>query len=325
VIASRQFLESPLSILKLSGWLIIERDFSGARVGNQFQHWHGRFGGQRRRRRRCRSDGGYRRRGGGRRRVLFPKEKESRHERYGASRGEDGRRIEILRFRRRLEIGNRRYGFGCGRLRVPDKIPPMLIIDCHAHIYSPDEKRYQPKDNPLRPPKGKGSVEDLRKESLANGVSAVRAIQNVLSELGYYVPITYNRMTRAITCVGVLREVYRYGSAMALRDVLTVANQAWPNDSHATDEKILYGLHVFLGSFRIQADRDRLVKRLKTTTPLAILADANASRRAYHDGARKIVAHEILNLYNYRISDANRLSGEKIHRFRSSPRSGGLS
>jgi len=32
---------------------------------------------------------------------------------------------------------------------------------------------------PLRPPKGKGSVEDLRKESLANGVSAVRAIQTL--------------------------------------------------------------------------------------------------------------------------------------------------
>ncbi len=55
----------------------------------------------------------------------------------------------------------------------------MLIIDCHSHIYSLDEKRYQPRNNPLRPPKGKGSVEDLRKESLANGVSAVRAIQTV--------------------------------------------------------------------------------------------------------------------------------------------------
>src|SRR5260370_38146477 len=55
----------------------------------------------------------------------------------------------------------------------------MLIIDCHAHIYSPDEKRYPSKDKPLRPPKGKGSVEDLRKESLANGVSAVRAIQTL--------------------------------------------------------------------------------------------------------------------------------------------------
>ena len=60
----------------------------------------------------------------------------------------------------------------------------MLIIDCHAHIYSPDEKRYQPKDRPLRPPVRKGSAEDLRRESLANGVTAVRAVQTV-SFYGY--------------------------------------------------------------------------------------------------------------------------------------------
>jgi predicted TIM-barrel fold metal-dependent hydrolase len=60
----------------------------------------------------------------------------------------------------------------------------MLIIDCHAHIQSPDEKRYQPKDRPLRPPGGRASVEDLRRVSQANGVQAVRAIQT-LSFYGY--------------------------------------------------------------------------------------------------------------------------------------------
>jgi len=55
----------------------------------------------------------------------------------------------------------------------------MLIIDCHAHIYSPDERRYQPKENPLRPPVRKGSAEDLRRESQACGVTAVRAIQTL--------------------------------------------------------------------------------------------------------------------------------------------------
>ena len=53
----------------------------------------------------------------------------------------------------------------------------MLIIDTHAHIYSPDEKRYPPIDKPLRPPGGKGSLEDLQRESRANGVKAVCAIQ----------------------------------------------------------------------------------------------------------------------------------------------------
>jgi predicted TIM-barrel fold metal-dependent hydrolase len=55
----------------------------------------------------------------------------------------------------------------------------MLIIDCHAHIFSADERRYQPKDKPLRAPRGKASVEDLRQISKANGVQAVRAIQTV--------------------------------------------------------------------------------------------------------------------------------------------------
>jgi L-fuconolactonase len=55
----------------------------------------------------------------------------------------------------------------------------MLILDCHAHIVSPDEKRYQPKDKPLRPPHGRASVEDLRRVSQAAGVRAVRAIQTV--------------------------------------------------------------------------------------------------------------------------------------------------
>lgn len=53
----------------------------------------------------------------------------------------------------------------------------MLILDTHAHIYSPDEQRYPPIDDPLRPPGGKGSLEDLLEESRANGVAAACIIQ----------------------------------------------------------------------------------------------------------------------------------------------------
>ncbi|MSS72410.1 MAG: amidohydrolase [Candidatus Latescibacteria bacterium] len=55
----------------------------------------------------------------------------------------------------------------------------MLIIDCHAHITSPDETRYPPNARPLRVPDGTGSIEDLRRISLANGVKAVRPVQTV--------------------------------------------------------------------------------------------------------------------------------------------------
>ncbi len=53
----------------------------------------------------------------------------------------------------------------------------MLIIDTHAHIYAKDEKKYPPVAKPLRPPAGKGAVEDLQAAVKANGVRAVCAIQ----------------------------------------------------------------------------------------------------------------------------------------------------
>lgn len=53
----------------------------------------------------------------------------------------------------------------------------MDIIDTHAHIYSPDEERYPPIEKPLRPPGGKGSLEDLRADMDAAGVSAACIIQ----------------------------------------------------------------------------------------------------------------------------------------------------
>ncbi|MCP5120434.1 MAG: amidohydrolase family protein, partial [bacterium] len=53
----------------------------------------------------------------------------------------------------------------------------MLTIDTHAHIYSPDEKRYPPRENPNRPPGGKASLKDLRQLCVANGVDGVCAVQ----------------------------------------------------------------------------------------------------------------------------------------------------
>jgi len=53
----------------------------------------------------------------------------------------------------------------------------MLVTDTHAHIYSPDEERYPMVEKPLRPPKGTGTIEHLRREMAANGVKRVVAIQ----------------------------------------------------------------------------------------------------------------------------------------------------
>jgi predicted TIM-barrel fold metal-dependent hydrolase len=53
----------------------------------------------------------------------------------------------------------------------------MLIVDTHAHIYSPDEVRYPPIDQPLRPPGGHASAEDLHAVCRAHGVDGACLIQ----------------------------------------------------------------------------------------------------------------------------------------------------
>ena len=48
----------------------------------------------------------------------------------------------------------------------------MLIIDCHAHVYSTDDRKYPPVAKPLRPPQGTGTVPHLRRQvasQLAHG------------------------------------------------------------------------------------------------------------------------------------------------------------
>jgi L-fuconolactonase len=53
----------------------------------------------------------------------------------------------------------------------------MLIIDSHAHAYSPDEWRYPPTPEARRPPAGTGSLEHLRETCKVNRVSAAVVIQ----------------------------------------------------------------------------------------------------------------------------------------------------
>lgn len=53
----------------------------------------------------------------------------------------------------------------------------MRVIDTHAHIYSPDEMQYPPREEPLRPPAGAGTLEHLAREMARHGVSAVCLIQ----------------------------------------------------------------------------------------------------------------------------------------------------
>lgn len=52
-----------------------------------------------------------------------------------------------------------------------------MIIDTHAHIYSPDETTYPPIVEPLRPPRGAGSPEHLRRVMSESGVDRAMMVQ----------------------------------------------------------------------------------------------------------------------------------------------------
>lgn len=52
-----------------------------------------------------------------------------------------------------------------------------LVIDCHAHLYGEDERKYPTIEQPYRPPPGTGTIAHLRREMRDAGVRYVTAIQ----------------------------------------------------------------------------------------------------------------------------------------------------
>ncbi|HLJ12467.1 MAG TPA: amidohydrolase family protein [Planctomycetaceae bacterium] len=65
----------------------------------------------------------------------------------------------------------------CGSLRAAPELD--LIIDCHAHVYSEDEKTYPAMEKPYRPPAGTGTVAHLEREMQSSGVKSVMAVQTL--------------------------------------------------------------------------------------------------------------------------------------------------
>ncbi len=91
----------------------------------------------------------------------------------------------------------------------------MAIADTHAHIYSPDEKRYPTIAKPLRVPDGKGSLEDLRAVTKANGVERACLIQ----------VSTFYRFDNSYIC----------DAALASKDWTAGVCTLDPDDAHSPD------------------------------------------------------------------------------------------
>jgi predicted TIM-barrel fold metal-dependent hydrolase len=65
---------------------------------------------------------------------------------------------------------------GVGQAATSGARSAPLVIDCHAHLYSEDESKYPPIEQPYRPPTGEGTVAHLRREMTAAGVGFATAV-----------------------------------------------------------------------------------------------------------------------------------------------------
>tara|TARA_B100000809_G_scaffold196737_1_gene196286 strand:+ start:148 stop:1083 length:936 start_codon:yes stop_codon:yes gene_type:complete len=86
---------------------------------------------------------------------------------------------DLFTFTRRAwlaAVGATGYGISAAGRTLAEN-DDLLIIDCHAHIYGEDEKKYPTIESPYRPPAGKGTVPHLQQEMRASGVRLVTAIQ----------------------------------------------------------------------------------------------------------------------------------------------------
>jgi tetratricopeptide (TPR) repeat protein len=161
----------------------------------------------------------------------------------------------------------------------------VLIIDVHAHITSPDEKRYQPKDRPLRPPGGKGSLEDLRRESLAHGVQAVRAVQTV-SFYGYDNRAAFERRPAAdrwaetlLRRAGARRSMGRYQLKAALQSA-HVSRRRTGQANWAEVVQLYDALSALTGSPVVAINRALAIAELEgATVALKALEEAAADVR----------------------------------------------
>lgn len=100
-----------------------------------------------------------------------------------------------------------------------------------------------------------------------------------------------------VTCIATVLKVVRNHGADALRWVLGVIRDSWPDDAMRANIAVVEGLYTFYAHQNGAADRERLVTRLRTTTPTKLIYSANLGV-----GSRAVnVAAVVEQLYRKRL------------------------
>lgn len=126
---------------------------------------------------------------------------------------------------------------------------------------------------------------------------------NLCEKYGYSVRYS-NTKGLKIGCIDTLLEI----PESILDKTLSAVSTAYPNNSKAVQAKFLKGVSTFVGLYEDSIDLERLVTKLRTTLPEAIITASNSG-----SGEKKMLIPRVLyDLYNKGLKKDNRLDVAKL-------------
>lgn len=195
--------------------------------------------------------------------------------------------------------GGHRY-YALQLMGYTDQNVPCMMLnettpEAEARLYD----IYNAKRAPMR-------VTERFKARLRYNDEEALAINKVLADAGYTVWFKRGKAPKnTVGAVDKIIDVYRTGAPGDLALVIEIVREAWGDDPNAVVGIMIGGVHNFIVKHRGQFEVGELARKLKTTTPGAILA--RAAQIVEADGGAKHIAvcRAIRKTYN-----ANRRKGQ---------------
>jgi len=128
------------------------------------------------------------------------------------------------------------------------------------------------------------------------------AIEAIIRECGFKVPVTNNRTWPNITATSSLYAIYRRrNGAKLLTDTLMTVRKSWPKDIYATKGFCLSGVAQFLSKFELEIDHDRLIKLLSRESISKLLSGTEEAVKLMGGARHAVFARGIMRIYNKRL------------------------
>lgn len=124
---------------------------------------------------------------------------------------------------------------------------------------------------------------ELFQADLAAGDATAWAIKEIAEQSGYKIgkpgdkslKLSEETRARSLGCHSTMIRIYRQQGADALRFALDVVKEAWPDDPNGVREIVIGGLGGFYSRMKGEVDKDRMIARLRVTTPARMVYSAS--------------------------------------------------